>query len=71
MLDYLPPNPIAPVGVRHVRIETPFGSLRLRLDNAQENYNMADVIGELVRPALLAHGYSPETVEDFVPEVYG
>lgn len=63
-------EPIAPLGEHTVTIEAPFGSLRLTLDNSNENYNMADVIGALVRPALLASGYDTRVVENYVPEVY-
>lgn len=68
--DFEPAEPVAPPGVQEVLIVHPFGYLNLVLDGADVDYNMADVIGALVRPALLAHGFSVETVNDYVPEVY-
>lgn len=64
-------EPIAPLGARNVRIETPYGSIVLTLDSGQEDdYNLADVIGALIRPALVAQGYDQRVVDKYISEVY-
>lgn len=63
-------EPVAELGLVAVKVTSPFGYVELMLDNSNENYNMADVIGALIRPALLAQGYDPSVVAKYVPEVY-
>lgn len=68
MDDFIEPQ--CPATDRTVTIAHKWGSLTLTLDGAEEDYNLADVIGALVRPALLAAGYSDGVVSKYVPEVY-
>lgn len=63
-------EPVCPASDRIVTISHGWGTITLALEATEENYNLADVVGALVRPALLAAGYAESVVEKHVPEVY-
>ena len=63
-------EPVCPASDRTVTISHRWGTITLTLEGHEENYNLADVVGALVRPALLAAGYAEHVVEKYVPEVY-
>lgn len=58
-------------GPKTITLTTDWGVISLTLaSDTDVDYNIADVIGDLIRPALLAAGYAEVLVNAFVPEVY-
>ena len=63
-------EPTMPGGPITVTVEASFGTITLTLDQ-DKDHNLADVAGVLLRPALLAAGYHPNSVNRYVADVYG
>ena len=63
-------EPIMPHTPVTVDVETPWGKLTLSLDTTIENFNLGDVVGALIRPAVLAQGYRLDSLNSYIEDVY-
>lgn len=63
-------DPLSPCTDCTVIISHEWGTIKLTLGGLEYEYNLADVIGSLVRPALIASGYGEDVVSKYVVEVY-